>query len=54
MGKAHLSNGEVCRCDMVFSDHPRKYVKNHPNKEPNFNDEIAAAIAHSNANRTTL
>lgn len=47
----HHANGEECNCDMEYSEHPRKYAKLHPNKEPNFNDEIAAAIRKSNETR---
>jgi len=46
----HYRNGEPCPCRNVVSDYvsPRDYAADHPNKEPNFNDQIAAAIQKSN------
>lgn len=52
----HHSNGNPCSCRQTPSDYvsQQDYVRDHPNKEPNFNEQIAAAIKKSNESRTSL
>lgn len=48
----HFANGEPCSCKMTpTEDGAEFYAAHHPNKEPNFNAQIAATIKKSNETR---
>lgn len=50
----HYSNGKPCSCrDTPSEVGNANYAAEHPNAEPNFNDEIAAAIRKSNVERVS-
>lgn len=51
----HYSNGKPCYCKMTPTDDGNaNYAAEHPNAEPNFNDQVATAIKKSNATRSVL